>query len=259
MNKFVKKTKDVEYVIETDDRETFNNIVNKILDNFMGIKGKEMTLDTTSKKRVDKPKVKTIHKKDDLGDIKRLPNDEDTYKLDPSDPNVVDLSKLNVQTNKTIETVDFACPKCHQHHAILLHEGMDWEVRNTLFSYPYKDDKEQAKPLYMVDGVDREGYFSYGEIRGFEYINDLFMKIAKNETLQENIKLLPDEETTCSCPICDYKGTTIEFHKAFKKKDDSSCPLCGNEGLILMLADDKENKYDYECEFCSEVGEPYYY
>lgn len=256
MNKFIKRTDDVEYIIETDDREIFKDTIEKILSSEKTVGIKSGRVEFTTEESIGK----VVKQRDTLEDITRLPNEDDIYKLDPNDPDVVDLNELNVQTKEMTETVDFACPECSQHHALKLSDGYesDDDYKAVLFSYPYIDDKEDAKPLYMIDAKNTEEYFAYDEVRGFEYINALFIKLAKNESLEENIRLIPDADTRCSCPICDYNGTTLEFHKAYHKKNESSCPLCGNEGLILM-GNNKNKQYSYECEFCSEKGEPFYY
>ena len=251
MNKFFREKNGVKTRIETEDIDFFKQIVNKIMGNKNEIikKEKKVTIDTFETEKITK-------EKDVFNNFKRLPN-EKTVELDPDDPDVIDLSKMNIKTKKTIKTKNFECPQCHQTHSLILYDEDD-NPSKLFFSYPFVDGKEDAEPLYLIDTFpDYKSLFNNDDLRGFEYINKLFSEISQSSSLRKNALIIPGEEK-CSCPICEYKGTTQEFYKAYKNHNDDSCPLCGNEGLLL-LSYNTDEKYKYECEHCSKIGEPYYF
>ncbi|OQY10682.1 MAG: hypothetical protein B6I28_00380 [Fusobacteriia bacterium 4572_132] len=262
MNKFFREKNGVKTRIETEDIDFFKQIVNKIMGNKNEIikTEKKVTIDNFEmKKKITQDTFETekiTKEKDVFNNFKRLPN-EKTVELDPDDPDVIDLSKMNIKTKKTIKTKNFECPQCHQTHSLILYDEDD-NPSKLFFSYPFVDGKEDAEPLYLIDVFpDYKSLFDYSNKRGFEYINMFFSIINDMPSLEKNVSIIPGEEK-CSCPICEHKGTTQEFYEAYKYHDDNLCPLCGNEGLLL-LGNNVKGDYKYECEFCSEIGEPYYF
>lgn len=172
---------------------------------------------------------------------KRLPNklERETNsdgKYVGNNSNVIDLSKMTVDSNKVTPYDVFRCPDCGQ--SILAHINNVNVIRDL--------DVEGNLAIIL-------GYCIKKGLKDFDY------KEAQKYVTDVGVKLAGDGNTHVHCCKCDSKGedklieTWVDAYKNPLNyfEFDCPCPICGSETAMLIEQNSSEEKLKCENNSCN--------